>query len=97
MKKTVLLLSLILLLSGVSCSFIGIKDPVPGVTADAEKPMVSVSLEPCEGVLVTSENPVKVRSGEDAVFDVAFEDGYRFSPCVGRPLRACRNGICDSL
>ncbi len=80
MKKTALLLSLILLLSGVSCSFIGIKDPVPGVTADAEKPMVSVSLEPCEGVLVTSENPVKVRSGEDAVFDVAFEDGYRFSP-----------------
>ena len=80
MRKPVLFLPLILFLSCVSCSFIGTHGSAPDVTSSNEKPVVSVSLEPSEGAHITSENPVKVRSGEDAVFDVTFDDGYRFSP-----------------
>ncbi|MBQ7595816.1 MAG: leucine-rich repeat protein [Clostridia bacterium] len=49
------------------------------VPTDTEPPVISVSLEPSDGVKITSENPIKIKSGENAVFSVTFEDGYQFN------------------
>ena len=40
---------------------------------------VTVMLTDGDGFNITSENPVKIKSGEDAVFDVEFEKNYAFA------------------
>lgn len=47
---------------------------------------VSVMVEAGEGYRVTSENPVTVPAGQDAVFTVEIEDGYTFVSASGASL-----------
>lgn len=39
---------------------------------------VTVALAPVEGVRIESDNPVKVKAGENAKFKISFEDGFFF-------------------
>ena len=76
MKKTARILFLFLLLSLTvmlaSCGGGGEKDKT-----------YKVMVSPTAGATVTSENPVTVREGEDAVFTVTLDEGYIYQSSAG--------------
>ncbi len=75
------LLSIIMLFS-LLLSIVGCAVPPPGnEKPEDEKYTVMVSCS--DGVSVTSTNPLSVKKGESAEFDVAFENGYIYKSSEG--------------
>ncbi len=85
-KKLICLLSALCCLAGLfACG--GPQEPGGTETSDAaEPPYISVALADTAGLTVLSDNPVRIRSGEDAEFRVEVEVGYRFVPQDGVTL-----------
>lgn len=73
-----LLLSMMLVLAMMACACVAVIPPDDD-DPDTHRVMLTVS----EGITVTSENPVQVKTGEDATFTVAFENGYVFESITG--------------
>lgn len=72
MKKiTCLLLACVVLFGLASCI-------APAEPTQPEQPTILVALADTEGLTVLSDNPIRIRSGEDAVFRVEVQVGYRF-------------------
>ncbi len=80
MKRfTYILLALLLLLVLPACTG-------PDEPDESEPPYITVALADTEGLTVLSENPIRIRSGEDAVFRVEIDSRYTLIPRDGITL-----------